>query len=78
MLDQQLRRLSVTWHPRCVLFEYERSDHFSALAGHVIGSIGDAFVIAEWQDAGGPAGTPGLIAPRHRAGGRPARSSWQG
>ena len=35
------------------------------LAGHVIGSIGDAFVIAEWQDAGGPAGPPRLIAPRH-------------
>jgi len=35
------------------------------LAGHVIGSIGDAFVISEWQDAGGPAGPPRLIAPRH-------------
>ena len=35
------------------------------LAGHVIGSIGDAFVIAEWQDAGGSAGPPRLIAPRH-------------
>ena len=35
------------------------------LAGHVIGSIGDAFVIAEWHDAGGPAGPPRLIAPRH-------------
>ena len=35
------------------------------LAGHVIGSIGDAFVIAEWQDAGGPAGPPRLIAPPH-------------
>ena len=33
------------------------------LAGHVIGSIGDAFVIAEWQDAGGPAGAPRLVAP---------------
>jgi mannose-6-phosphate isomerase-like protein (cupin superfamily) len=27
--------------------------------------MGDAFVIAEWQDAGGPAGAPRLIAPRH-------------
>ena len=35
------------------------------LAGQVIGSSGDAFVIAEWQDAGGPAGAPHLIAPRH-------------
>jgi mannose-6-phosphate isomerase-like protein (cupin superfamily) len=35
------------------------------LAGQVIGSSGDAFVIAEWQDAGGPAGPPRLIAPRH-------------
>jgi len=35
------------------------------LSGHVTGSIGDAFVIAEWQDAGGPAGPPRLIAPRH-------------
>jgi mannose-6-phosphate isomerase-like protein (cupin superfamily) len=35
------------------------------LAGHVIGSIGDAFVIAQWQDAGGPAGPPRLIAPPH-------------
>jgi uncharacterized cupin superfamily protein len=34
------------------------------LPGHVIGSIGDAFVIAEWQDAG-PAVAPRLIAPRH-------------
>lgn len=35
------------------------------LAGHVIGSIDDAFVIAEWRDAGGPSGTRRLIAPRH-------------
>jgi mannose-6-phosphate isomerase-like protein (cupin superfamily) len=35
------------------------------LVGHIIGSIGDAFVIAEWQDAGGPAGPPRLIASRH-------------
>ncbi len=35
------------------------------LSGHVIGSIGDAFVIAEWQDAGGGSGPPRLIAPRH-------------
>jgi hypothetical protein len=30
-----------------------------------MGSIGDAFVIAEWQDAGGPDGAARLIAPRH-------------
>ena len=35
------------------------------LAGHVIGSINDAFVIAEWRDPGGPPGPPRLIAPRH-------------
>jgi mannose-6-phosphate isomerase-like protein (cupin superfamily) len=35
------------------------------LAGQVLGSVGDAFVIAEWRDAGGPAGPPRLIAPRH-------------
>src|SRR5436190_21669005 len=33
------------------------------LAGPVIGSTGDAFVIAEWQDAGGLAGAPRLVAP---------------
>lgn len=35
------------------------------LSGRVIGSIHDDFVIAEWQDAGGPAGPPRLIAPVH-------------
>ena len=35
------------------------------LSGHTIGSITDAFVIAEWQDAGGATGAPRLIAPRH-------------
>ncbi len=35
------------------------------LAGHVLASIGDGFVIAEWQDAGGPAGPPRFIAPLH-------------
>src|SRR5882757_5706742 len=36
-----------------------------ALAGRVIGSINDAFVIAEWRDPGGPPGPPRLIAPPH-------------
>jgi mannose-6-phosphate isomerase-like protein (cupin superfamily) len=36
-----------------------------ALSGQVIGTGNDAFVIAEWRDAGGPAGPPRLIAPRH-------------
>jgi mannose-6-phosphate isomerase-like protein (cupin superfamily) len=36
------------------------------LAGHTLGSINDDFVIAEWQDPGGPVGPPRLIAPRHR------------
>ena len=35
------------------------------LSGHVIGSVTDAFVIAEWRDAGGPPGPPRLIAPLH-------------
>jgi mannose-6-phosphate isomerase-like protein (cupin superfamily) len=36
-----------------------------SLSGQVIGSTDDAFVIAEWRDAGGPPGPPRLIAPRH-------------
>jgi mannose-6-phosphate isomerase-like protein (cupin superfamily) len=36
-----------------------------ALSGQVIGTGNDAFVIAEWRDAGGPPGPPRLIAPRH-------------
>jgi mannose-6-phosphate isomerase-like protein (cupin superfamily) len=35
------------------------------LAGNILGSISDAFVIAEWRDAGGPADPPRLIAPLH-------------
>jgi len=35
------------------------------LSGHVIGSVNDAFVIAEWRDPGGPPGPPRVIAPRH-------------
>ena len=37
----------------------------SPLSGNILGSVGDAFVIAEWQDAGGPAEPPRLIAPVH-------------
>src|SRR5947209_8388234 len=37
----------------------------TALSGQVIGSINDAFVIAEWRDPGGPPGPPRLIAPPH-------------
>lgn len=36
-----------------------------ALAGKVLGSVRDAFVIAEWKDAGGPPGPPRWIAPLH-------------
>ena len=36
-----------------------------SLSGQVIGTTNDAFVIAEWRDAGSPAGPPRLIAPRH-------------
>jgi mannose-6-phosphate isomerase-like protein (cupin superfamily) len=35
------------------------------LAGQVIGSVNDAFVIAEWRDSGGPPGPPRYIAPLH-------------
>jgi mannose-6-phosphate isomerase-like protein (cupin superfamily) len=35
------------------------------LAGQVIGAVGNDFVIAEWQDAGGPPGPPRWIAPLH-------------
>jgi mannose-6-phosphate isomerase-like protein (cupin superfamily) len=35
------------------------------LSGKVIGSTDNAFVIAEWRDAGGPLGPPRLIAPPH-------------
>jgi uncharacterized cupin superfamily protein len=35
------------------------------LTGNVLGSTSNAFVVAEWQDGGGPAGPPRLIAPRH-------------
>jgi mannose-6-phosphate isomerase-like protein (cupin superfamily) len=35
------------------------------LAGKIIGSVGNSFVVAEWRDAGGPPGPPRLIAPRH-------------
>jgi len=34
------------------------------LAGNVIASAGEGFVVAEWQDAGGP-GPPRWIAPLH-------------
>jgi len=35
------------------------------LAGNILGSVNDAFVVAEWRDAGGPPGPPRLIAPPH-------------
>jgi len=37
----------------------------SPLAGNILGSVDDAFVIAEWQDSGGTAEPPRLIAPLH-------------
>lgn len=36
-----------------------------ALAGNVLGSINDNFVVAEWRDAGGHTGPPRYIAPLH-------------
>ena len=35
------------------------------LAGNVLGSSTGDFVVAEWQDAGGPLGPPRWIAPLH-------------
>jgi len=35
------------------------------LAGNVLGSADNDFVVAEWRDPGGPVGPPRLIAPRH-------------
>jgi mannose-6-phosphate isomerase-like protein (cupin superfamily) len=35
------------------------------LIGNVIGSLQNSFVIAEWQDAGGPPEPPRYIAPLH-------------
>jgi mannose-6-phosphate isomerase-like protein (cupin superfamily) len=35
------------------------------LAGNVLGSVSNDFVIAEWQDAGAPPGPPRRIAPLH-------------
>jgi mannose-6-phosphate isomerase-like protein (cupin superfamily) len=35
------------------------------LAGQVIGSGSDSFVLAEWKDDGAPSGPPRLIAPLH-------------
>ena len=35
------------------------------LAGQVLGSHDNSFVVAEWQDAGAPPGPPRWIAPKH-------------
>lgn len=40
-------------------------NHAPPLAAHVLGSTSDDFVVAEWQDPGGPVGPPRLIAPLH-------------
>jgi mannose-6-phosphate isomerase-like protein (cupin superfamily) len=37
----------------------------SLLSGNVMGTASDSFVIAEWRDRGGPAGSRHLIAPFH-------------
>jgi mannose-6-phosphate isomerase-like protein (cupin superfamily) len=37
----------------------------SPLAGKVLGSPEDSFVVAEWRDGGGPPGPPRYIAPLH-------------
>ena len=35
------------------------------LTGNILGSLNNSFIIAEWQEAGGPPDPPRLIAPRH-------------
>ena len=35
------------------------------LAGNVLGSVGNDFVVAEWKDGGGPPDPPRWIAPLH-------------
>jgi mannose-6-phosphate isomerase-like protein (cupin superfamily) len=35
------------------------------LSGNVMGSVENAFIVAEWREAGGPKGPPRLIAPSH-------------
>jgi mannose-6-phosphate isomerase-like protein (cupin superfamily) len=35
------------------------------LAGNILGSVNDSFVVAEWRDPGAPAGPPRWIAPLH-------------
>jgi len=37
----------------------------SPLAGNVLGSINDSFVVAEWRDPGAPPASPRWIAPLH-------------
>jgi mannose-6-phosphate isomerase-like protein (cupin superfamily) len=48
-----------------VCFIWEVTMIASPLSGNVLGSIDDAFVVAEWRDAGCPAGPPRYIAPLH-------------
>lgn len=36
------------------------------LAGNVLGSSNNSFVVAEWRDAGSPPGPPRYIAPLHK------------
>jgi mannose-6-phosphate isomerase-like protein (cupin superfamily) len=35
------------------------------LTGNILGSPNSSFIVAEWQDEGGPVGPTRLIAPRH-------------
>jgi mannose-6-phosphate isomerase-like protein (cupin superfamily) len=36
------------------------------LLGHLLGSMDDDFIVAEWSDPAGPPGPPRVIAPLHR------------
>src|SRR5579864_6098246 len=53
------------WPPKFDLLSMSSPVVAPPLAGTVIGPVGSDFVIAEWKDAGGPAGAPRLIAPLH-------------
>lgn len=45
--------------------QHDFAHNCSTARGTYLGSPNNSSVIAEWQDAGGPAGPPRLIAPRH-------------
>lgn len=59
------RRIKLQTGPRYQIRAMKKPMIAPLLTGSVLGSQNDSFVVAEWQDAGSPAGPPLLIAPRH-------------